>query len=179
MGQDEIVIHLEQRQLLPQPVVTLTRRGAAPPKRRHPLPQAQIEPCDKRRIDLPAAGGQDLSHCRFRAEYDAVFDLHEPPPSHGFDHLRIEQRGQGHPARLRRRASGLAPRRLHLMTEMGHNGGEIMRVAIAQKERHTPGRHQLSDLMEHGLGHGQGAFPYLDAEQQFALGIDCRPHPVG
>jgi hypothetical protein len=55
---------------------------------------------------------------------------------------------------------------------MGHNGDEVMRVAIAQKERHTPGRSQLSDLMEHGLGHGQGAFLYLDAQPPFALGIN-------
>jgi hypothetical protein len=65
------------------------------------------------------------------------------------------------------------------MTEKGHNGGEIMRVAIAQKERHTPGRHQLSDLMEHGLGYGQRAGTDLDAQQQFGLGIERGPDPVG
>src|SRR5205823_6859503 len=39
MGQDEIVIHLEEHQLLTQSVFALTRRGAAAPHRRYPLPQ--------------------------------------------------------------------------------------------------------------------------------------------
>ena len=32
--------------------------------------------------------------------------------------------------------------------------------------------------MEHSLGHRQGALTDLDAQQQFALGIDRRPHPA-
>ena len=56
MGQDEIVIHLEQHQLLAQPLFALTQRSTAPPDRRDPLTQAQIESLDKRRIDLPATG---------------------------------------------------------------------------------------------------------------------------
>jgi len=179
MGQDEIVIHLEQRQLLAQAVFTLTRRGAAPPDRRHSLTQAQIEPFDKRRIDLPAAGGQDLSHRRLRAEDDAMFDRHDPPPSHSLDHLSVEQRGQGHPAWFGRGACGLAPRRVHPAPEMRHNGGEIMRVPVAQKERHTPRRQQLRELMQYGLGHRQCAFTHLDAQEQLALGIERRPDPVG
>jgi hypothetical protein len=59
MGQDEIVVHLAQHQLLAQPIFALTPRGTAPPDRRDPLTQAQIEPLDKRCIDLPATGGQD------------------------------------------------------------------------------------------------------------------------
>jgi len=59
MGQDEIVIDLEQDELLAQAVPALTRCGAASSERRHPLAQTQIEPCDKRRIDLPATDGQD------------------------------------------------------------------------------------------------------------------------
>lgn len=60
MGQDEIVIHLEQGQLLAQPVFALTRCRAAPPDRRYSLAQTQIEPLHKRRVDLPAMGGQDV-----------------------------------------------------------------------------------------------------------------------
>ncbi len=48
---------------------------------------------------------------------------------------------------------------------------QIMQVPITQKERHTPGRHQLSDLMEYGLRHGQRAVTDLDAQQQFGLRI--------
>jgi hypothetical protein len=76
MGQHEVVVDLAQRQVLAQPVCALTRRGTAPSHRRHALPQAQIEPFHKRRLDLPAAGGQDLIHRRLRAEDDAVFDRH-------------------------------------------------------------------------------------------------------
>ena len=75
MGQHEIVIDLEQRQLLAQPVFTLTRRGAAPSHRCHALAQAQIEPLDKSRVDLPAAGGQHLLHRRLRANDHVVFHL--------------------------------------------------------------------------------------------------------
>jgi hypothetical protein len=33
--------------------------------------------------------------------------------------------------------------------------------------------------MEYGLSHGQCVFTHLDAQEQFGLGIDRRPHPVG
>ena len=62
---------------------------------------------------------------------------------------------------------------------MRHDGGEVMRVPIAQKERHTPGRQQLRDVMQHGLRHRQGAVTDLDAQQQFGLGINRGPDPVG
>jgi len=42
VGQHEVVVDLEQRQMLAQPVFALTRRGAAPSHRRHPLTQAQM-----------------------------------------------------------------------------------------------------------------------------------------
>jgi hypothetical protein len=179
MGQDEVVIHLEQRQLLTQSIFTLTRRGAAPSNGRHPLTQAEIAPFHKRCIHLPAAGGQDLLDGPLRAKHHAVLHLDEAPSPHGLDHLRIEQLRQWHPAWLGGRTCGLFSRRLHPAPEMRHDGGEIIRLSIAQKERHTTGRQQLSDLMQHGLGHRQGAFPSLDAQQQLALGIDCGPHPVG
>src|SRR5262249_19526515 len=70
-------------------------------------------------------------------------------------------------------------RRLEEHDPMRHDGGEVMRVPVAQKERYTPWRQQLRDLMEYGLGHGQGAFPHLDTQQQFGLRIDRGPHPVG
>ena len=58
---------------------------------------------------------------------------------------------------------------------MRHDGGKIMRIAIAQKERHTARRQQSCNLMQHGLGQGQGALAYPDAQQQFRLGIDGGP----
>jgi hypothetical protein len=53
--QHEIVIHLEQDQLVAQPVFTLTGCRAAPPDCRYALTQAQIEPPHECRLDLPAA----------------------------------------------------------------------------------------------------------------------------
>jgi hypothetical protein len=175
----EVVIDLEQDQWLTQPVCAFTRCGAAPSNRGHALAQAQIEPFDKRRIDLPAAHRQDVVHRRFRAQHDAVLHCDEASPPHLFDHLRIAQCGQRHPMRLGSWASRLAPRHLHPVTAMRHDGGEVMRVPIAQTERNTPGRHQLRDLMQHGVGHCQRAVPDLDAQQQFGLRIDRGPDPVG
>ena len=83
MGQDKVVIHLEQDQLTTQAVAALARRGAAPSNRHHPLPQAQIEPLDQRGIDLPTAGIQDLLDRRLRPQHHTVTHLDEAPPSHG------------------------------------------------------------------------------------------------
>ena len=140
MGEHKIVIPLEERQLLAHAVFALTRCRAAPAERRDPLPQTQIEPFHKGRVDLLAAGRQDLLHRGLRAEDNAVLHRHEPPPSHGFHYLCIEQLGKRHPPRFGYRACGPSPRRRHPVPAMRHDGGEVMRVPIAQKERHTPGR---------------------------------------
>jgi hypothetical protein len=108
--QHEIVIGLEQHPLLTQPVFALTRCRTAPPHRRDPLTQAQLEPLDKGRMDVPAASRSDLIHHRLRAEHAVVLHRDEAPPSHGLDDLCREERGQRHPARLACRASGLVPR---------------------------------------------------------------------
>ena len=128
---------------------------------------------------MPAAGSQDLLHGGLCAEDDAVFHLHEPPPSHRFHHVRIEQLSQRHPARFGHWASRLASRWLHPVPAMRHDGSEVMRVPITQKERHTPRRYQLSDVMEHGLRHRQRAVTDLDAQQHFGLRIDRGPDLVG
>lgn len=106
MGQDNVVIHLAQHQWLAQPRFAITRRGAALSNRRDPLAQAQLEPFATGRVPLPAAGGQAPIHCGLRATYPAVLDLDDAPPSHALDHLRLEQLGNRHPARLERGASG-------------------------------------------------------------------------
>ena len=54
-----------------------------------------------------------------------------------------------------------------------------MRLAIPEKERHTTGRQQLSEVMEYGLGHREGAVTPLGAQEQCGLGIDRGPDPVG
>jgi hypothetical protein len=60
-----------------------------------------------------------------------------------------------------------------------HDCGEVILVAITEKEWDTPGRQELRELMKHGLGHRQGALAHLHAQEQLALGIDRRPDPVG
>lgn len=66
------MVSLEQDEGLGQPGFTVARASAAPPDRRHPLAQTQIEPLHNRRVDLPAKSRQDLIHRCFGAEYDPV-----------------------------------------------------------------------------------------------------------
>ena len=84
------MIHLEERQLLAQAVLALTCCRTAPPDRGDPLTQAQIEPLDKRRLDLPPTGGEHLLHRLQCAQDHAMTHPHQAAPSHRFDHLRIE-----------------------------------------------------------------------------------------
>jgi hypothetical protein len=67
-----------------------------------------------------------------------VLHRDEAPPSHGFDHLRIEQYRQRHPAGFGRRASGLAPRRLYPVAEVGHQSRQILPKAIGLIPWGTP-----------------------------------------
>gem|GEM_PF-5226998 len=76
--------------MLAQPVCALTRGGTAPSHRCYALAQTQIEPFDKRRVDLPATHRQDFVHRRLRATHDAMLHRDEASPPHLFDHLRIE-----------------------------------------------------------------------------------------
>ena|SRR5215510_11890949 len=68
---------------------------------------------------------------------------------------------------------------LLLPPEVCYDRGEVMRVAITEQEWDTAERQQLSDVMEYGLGHRQGALPHLGAQEHFGLGIDRGPDPVG
>jgi hypothetical protein len=61
---------------------------------------------------------------------------------------------------------------------MGQERRGVLLEAIRQEQRDTAGRQHLDHLMHHTLGHRQGARADIDGQQQFALGIDGRPHPV-
>jgi hypothetical protein len=87
-----------------------------------PLTQTQIEPLHKRSVDQPTPSGQDLIDRRLGSDHHLALHLHDAPPSHGLDHLGVEQFGPRHPARLGSGASGLAPRRLHPVPETGDDG---------------------------------------------------------
>ena len=130
MRQDAMVRHLQQRQWLAESLCALTRR-AAPPPRRHPLPQAHMQPRHERRIDPPAAHGQALRERPLCATHHAVLHLDAAPPAPRFDHRRVEQRGQRPPAGVGHRASALALRRLPPVPAMRHDGGERRGVPVA------------------------------------------------
>jgi hypothetical protein len=55
---------------------------------------------------------------------------HQTAPPHGLDHLRIEQLGQGHPARLGRWACGLTARWLHPLAEVGEERCGVLLEAV-------------------------------------------------
>src|SRR5262245_38260917 len=96
------------------------------------LADGQVEPLDKRRLDLPAAGCQHLLHRLTRPADDAVTDAYEAPAPHGLDHLRIEQLRSRHPTRLRRRAMGLAAGRLHPLPIVGEQSRRVLAKAIGE-----------------------------------------------
>ena len=95
MGQDEIVIHLEQHQLIPQACFALAEGVHPAPDRRHPLTDVEVEALDKRRVDGPATGRQDLLDGQFGTEHHTVFDPDDAPTPVGLDDLRVEQLGSG------------------------------------------------------------------------------------
>jgi hypothetical protein len=76
------------------------------------LAYRQVEALDKRRVDLPTARRQHLLDGFQGAKHDAVLHADQTAAPHGLDHLRIEQPGEWHPARFRRRALGPPARRL-------------------------------------------------------------------
>jgi hypothetical protein len=73
---------------------------------------------------------------------------HQAASARGLEHLRLEQARPGHPAGPGCRASALAPRGLHPVPEMRHDGAEVLGIPIAQKEWHPTGRQELSELMQ-------------------------------
>ena len=108
MGQAEVVVAVVQGQLLVQALFALAQGGDASADRRHMLPDGEVEAFHECRVDLPATGCQHLLHGLKRPEDHPVTDAYQAPAPRRFDDLRIEQLGQGHPARLGHRACGLA-----------------------------------------------------------------------
>jgi hypothetical protein len=60
-----------------------------------------------------------------------------------------------------------------------YDSGEVMRIAIAQKQWNTARCQELRDLMQHGVGHSQRALSDLYVQAQLALPVDRGPDPVG
>jgi len=104
MRQAKMVIGVEPHQLVPHAVLPLAQRGDTTPDCRHTLPEVQVEPLDKGRLDLPATGRQHLLDGLQGAEHHAGAHADQTPAPHGLDHLGIEQLWLRHPARLGHRA---------------------------------------------------------------------------
>src|SRR6267142_6365139 len=137
MRQAKIVIHVVHSQLLPQALLSLAQRAHPPPNGRHMLAQAEIDPLHKGRIDLPAQRAQYLIDGLDRAEHDAMLHVDQTPPAYRFHYLGVEQCGQGHPARLRGWPCRLTARYLDPVAKMGHDGGEVLLIAITEKQWHA------------------------------------------
>ena len=60
VGQDNIVLDLEQGQLIPQARFARAERVAPTPNRRHALPDVEVEPLHKGGSDRPAVSRQHL-----------------------------------------------------------------------------------------------------------------------
>src|SRR5712692_3670311 len=98
---------MEDGQLLPQPVFALAQCADPPPDRGHMLPDGEVDPLYEGRVDLPTTWGQHMIDGFQRAEHHAVLHVDQAPAPHGLHHLRIEQLGPWHPARLGRWAGSL------------------------------------------------------------------------
>ena len=153
MGQDKVVVRLEQRELIPQAIFALTQRIDPASHRRHALADIKVEPFDKSGIDRPAACRQDLLDGQLRAEHHTVFDLDDAPASHRLHNLRIEESGQRHPSWLRSWPFALAPFGLNPMTEMRQDRRFVLVEPVRQKKWHTARRQYLGDLMQDALRH--------------------------
>src|SRR5262252_5329408 len=126
MGQHEVMRDLEQGQLIPHACFALAHRVHPAPDRRHPLTDIEVKPLDKRRVDGPATGCQDLLDGQLGAEDYAVCDAREAPTPVRLHHLRVAQRGQWHPTWFRSWPFVLAPFGLYPMAKMGQDGGSIL-----------------------------------------------------
>ncbi len=89
---------------------------------------------------------------------------------YGLDHLRIEELGPWHPARLGRWAGGLAAGQLHPLAAMGEERCGVLLEAVGQEEWHTAGRQHLDDLVDHALRHRQRPVTDIDGQQQLGEG---------
>src|SRR5712691_463790 len=95
MRQTKVVIRLEHYQLLPHAILPLAERGDTTPYGRHPLPDVQVEPLDKGRIDLPATGRQHLLDGLKGSEHHAVAHADETPTPYGLTTCAYSNWGRG------------------------------------------------------------------------------------
>src|SRR5262245_59744914 len=178
MGQAEIMVALEHRELMLHAVLALAQCVDSTADGCYPLADVEVESLNKGGVDLPTTHRQDLLDSRQRAEHHAVLDLDKAAAPVRLHDLRIEEPGQGHPARLWAWPLGLPTRRLYPLPIVGEQGRQILPEPISQKERRTVGGQHLRNVVDYALSHRQGARSAIDDQEQLALRIDGRPHPV-
>src|SRR5262249_62137608 len=61
---------------------------------------------------------------------------------------------------------------------MGHDGGEVLLIAIAEKQGYAVGSQQEGYLVEDALRHGQGPLTDVERQEQFTFGLHGDPDPV-
>jgi hypothetical protein len=143
------------------------------------LTDGQVDALHKRGIDLPAACCQHLLDSFHRPEDHTMLDGHEAPAPVRLHHPRLEQPGPRHPARLGRWTFGLAAWRLHPVPIMGQQGCHVLAKAIGEKQWGAVRGHDLRDMMDHTLCHGERPITDVDREQQLALWVHRYPDPMG
>src|SRR5436853_949132 len=90
VGQDNIVVRLEQGQLIPQARFALTQGIDPASDRRYALADVEVEPLHKCGIDGPATRRQELFDGQLGAEHHAVLDPYDAPAPVRFHNLSIE-----------------------------------------------------------------------------------------
>jgi hypothetical protein len=107
-----------------------------------------------------------------------VADTTQASASIGFDDLRIEQCGSGHPAGCGRGACSLAAWWLDPVPIRRQQCPRLLLESIGEAQRHTVRRQDLGDLMHHALGHSQGAVTAVDRQQQLTHRVNGAPDLV-
>src|SRR5215467_5620916 len=126
MRQTKIVIHLVHRPLLPYAVLALTERVDPTSHRRYPLANIEVQPFDKRCIDLATTRCQHLLHPLHGAEHHPIRDAHDAPAPVRLHYLRVEQLGDRYPARFGQWTLLSAPCWLTPLAKMGQEGRAVV-----------------------------------------------------
>jgi hypothetical protein len=143
------------------------------------LPDTQVHALDACRVDVPAMRREHLLDCFEGAEDYVVVHSYQTLAPHRLHHLGIEQGGQRHPARLGSWPGGLPTGELHPLAIVREQGCHVRLEALGQQQGGAVRGQHLGHLMDHALGHRQGALASLHAQEQLALGIGRRPGSAG
>jgi hypothetical protein len=154
MRQTEIVLGVEQRSLPAQAPCMLTPCVHPTADGGDMLTDVQIQPLNKRCVDLPAVLGEHLLNRLQSPEHNSVTPADQTPPPVSFYHLRVEQRRQWHPAWRGRGTLGMPTFGLSPLALVRQQRGHRVPKAVGQAEGYTVWSENLGHAMDHTLGHG-------------------------